>query len=654
MKRYIHIILLLVFTTTLSAQTVKRAYKSLEKSDYAKAKETFVKLLAGDKDNVASNFGMAMILADDKSPYFDIIDSWQYIEAIQGKENQLTQEEMEIMGEYFLNTEVRRTSRPVKKKVEIAVEAVESRLIKYIREENNLEACYEVLERYPNFKHYDNVVHIRNQFEFRQYEKMNTFAGYNEFIEKFPEAAQVGKAKRYRNEMAFEEVKAKNTVEAYNQYLFTYPNSDYTQQAYKLRNEAAFKVARQTHTLEAYEKFIAQYPDALDIPEAKVHQRDLMYEKAKRIKSLEAYNEFISMYPDGGYYLDVFNLKSGDLGMQHFRNLGFDSPDFLWAKALDNNENIEEAKAITAAADGGYIVAGLTRKTDSGYADAWIVKLDAKGQMIWNKTIGQPFEDNILEVMETSSGDVIAVGYTYITGDTNAKEMGWMFRLGKDGSRVWNKNLGEMNISACSLSPNDKIVLATYTEDTIPDNYFVQVYNMDGDKISERDFVRYGHFNDIVFLEDESVFLAGTEWFTLTDTKYYIKWEDTLKIDANIMNADISPTEVFMQAKDSLNNYFISYNISGAKKNQTVVPLNDSTDRIFEVMIKSGNEKLAMGENLLNSYIYKFNEGGEKVGEKFISGKMHFRRMIRNNKGDITYLLDGDDLLIISFSSAGF
>ncbi len=654
MKRYIYIFLLTILTASLSAQNVKKAYKYLEKSDYSKAKETFVKLLAEDKENVALNFGMAIILADESSPYFNIIDAWQYIEAIQGKENQLTQEEMEIMGEYFLNTEVRRTSRPVKKKIEIAIEAVESRLIKYIREENDLEACYEVLERYPNFIHYDNVVHIRNQFEFRKYEKLNTFAGYNEFIEKFPDAAQIDKAKRYRNEMAFEEVKVKNTVEAYNQYLFKYPKSDYTQQAYKLRNSAAFRDARKVHTLEAYEKFLTQYPDALEIAEAKKHQRDLMYEKAKRIKSLEAYNDFISMYPDGGYYLDVFNLKSGDLGMQHFRNLGFDSPDFLWAKAFDNNKYIEEAKAIVASADGGYIVAGLTRQTDTSLADAWIIKLNDKGQMAWNKTIGQPFEDDILEIMETSKGEIIAVGYTKISPDSAAKKMGWMFKLGKDGSRIWNKNLGEMNISACAISPDDKVVLSTYTEDTIPDRYFIQAYNLDGNKVTERDFVRYGHFNDIVFLNDENAFLAGTEWFSLTDKKYYIKWEDTLKIDATIMNADISPTKVFLQAKDSVNNYFVTYNIAGKKTGLYAMALKDSTDKISEVLIMPSNECLVLGENLLNSYLVKLNAAGEKVGEKYLTGKMRFRRIIKNSKGEITYLLDGDDLLVISFSSVGF
>jgi tetratricopeptide (TPR) repeat protein len=391
MKNNILTALILSITIGISAQNVKKPYKMLEKGDYEKAKELFMKNLTENKEHVASNFGMAMILADDKSPYFNIVDSWQYIEIIDGRSNELNQDEIEILGEYFLETEVRKTSRPVKKKIDIAIEAVESRLIKYIREENDLEAVYAVLEKYPDYRHYDNVIHIRNQFEFRKYEKMNTKAGYEEFIAKFPEAAQVPKAERYRNKMAFEEAKAENSVLSYNKYIKDYPGSVHLQQAIKLRNTAAFAEAKSKHSLAAYEGFIALYPDALEIPEARKYQHELMYEKAKRIKSLQAYNEFIRMYPDGAYYIDVFNLKAEDLGHQYFQTLGFSSNDLNWVKALDNNEFIDEAQAFAITPQGEHVIAGTTRANDTSFTDAWIIKLDANGKMLWNKTIGQPF-----------------------------------------------------------------------------------------------------------------------------------------------------------------------------------------------------------------------------------------------------------------------
>jgi hypothetical protein len=171
---------------------------------------------------------MALVLADDSSSYFDIIDAWEYIERIQNRMGELSQEEIEIIGEYFLESEISKdkSNRPVKKKIENALNAIEARLIKYIREENNLDAVYETLNRYPNFRHYDNIVHIRNQFQFRKYEKQNTLEAYEEFMKKFPEAAQIDKAKRYRNQLAFEKAKSQNTPNAYTTYITQFPESE--------------------------------------------------------------------------------------------------------------------------------------------------------------------------------------------------------------------------------------------------------------------------------------------------------------------------------------------------------------------------------------------------------------------------------------------
>ncbi|MBN2486867.1 MAG: hypothetical protein JXB34_12905 [Bacteroidales bacterium] len=652
MKRYILIILAFTIVCPAFGQSMKRAFKSLEKLEYDKAKESFEKILNDNSQNVAANFGIALIKSDDKSAFFDIVDSWKYIELIKGRENELTQEEIDIIGEYFLNTEVRKTNRPVKKKIEIAQDAIEARLIKYIREENDLEAVYRVLELYPGYKHTDNVTHIRNQFEFRKYEKLNTLAGYEEFIARFPDAAQAPKAARYRNKMAFEEVKLKNTVEAYNNYIEKYPESRFVQQAAKLRNAAAFEKAKQVNTLEAFEGFIKLYPDALEIPDARKYQHQLMYEKAKRIKSLEAYNEFIRMYPDGAYYIDVFNLKATDLGMKNYRLLGFDSPDFVWAKALDYNEQIEVARSIAITSDGGYIVAGVTKDTLTNYTDAWIVKLDARGNMVWNKTIGQQFNDEVMKVLVAPGDEVVVVGYTQPGADTNLLN-GWMFKLGNDGRKIWNKNLGEVSVASCAIDSSGKIYMATYVSDTIPDNYYLQVFNTEGTKVGERTYSQPGIFNEIAFSSDGSCLLAGSKWITFSDPKFYIRWEDTLKTGGTIVKASINNSYCAILASDTAMHNLIIYSLSG--KNMVNCPIGhiDSVDIITDMLITAKNEVILLGNTSLNSYACKYNEKGQLLNEKLIPAGFRFVDAIKNNKGDITYLLSGNDYQVITYSSAG-
>lgn len=651
MKNNILTALILSITIGISAQNVKKPYKMLEKGDYEKAKELFMKNLTENKEHVASNFGMAMILADDKSPYFNIVDSWQYIEIIDGRSNELNQDEIEILGEYFLETEVRKTSRPVKKKIDIAIEAVESRLIKYIREENDLEAVYAVLEKYPDYRHYDNVIHIRNQFEFRKYEKMNTKAGYEEFIAKFPEAAQVPKAERYRNKMAFEEAKAENSVLSYNKYIKDYPGSVHLQQAIKLRNTAAFAEAKSKHSLAAYEGFIALYPDALEIPEARKYQHELMYEKAKRIKSLQAYNEFIRMYPDGAYYIDVFNLKAEDLGHQYFQTLGFSSNDLNWVKALDNNEFIDEAQAFAITPQGEHVIAGTTRANDTSFTDAWIIKLDANGKMLWNKTIGQPFNDNVSDVLITSDNQIVVVGSTQILSDS-AKYMGWMFMLEEDGSRRWNKNLGEINIAASAISPNNKIYLSTYVDDTISDQFYIQAMNLEGNKIWERDYVRKGVFTSICFNNDGNVFLAGDKWFTYSDPKFYLNWEDTLTSRGTIKLASLNTSSIAFISADSAHIKLFNYDTEGTLRNSSSINSN-SVEEIKDLIVLSNGNILVLSNNVAASRLRKFNNSAKSSGNMDITNTFKIIAVEENNSGGVSYLLKGDDYLIINFSSSG-
>ena len=67
----------------------------------------------------------------------------------------------------------------------------------------------------------------------------------------------------------------------------------------------------------------------------------------------------------------------------------------VWNKLLGGTAN-EYATGIQQTTDGGYIVAGLSGSsangdvtaTNHGDFDDWIVKLDANGNIVWNKLLG--------------------------------------------------------------------------------------------------------------------------------------------------------------------------------------------------------------------------------------------------------------------------
>jgi len=136
---------------------------------------------------------------------------------------------------------------------------------------------------------------------------------------------------------------------------------------------------------------------------------------------------------------------------------GISLPDF-WIVKLDEKGNIEWqkclggsdwdwAKSIEQTSDGGYIVAGWTCSNNGnvsgwhkGYSvtgdplpDFWIVKLDEKGNIEWQKCLGGSDWDEAYSIQQTSDGGYIVAGTTYSNdGDVkgnHGKQDIWMVKL---------------------------------------------------------------------------------------------------------------------------------------------------------------------------------------------------------------------------------
>ncbi len=88
----------------------------------------------------------------------------------------------------------------------------------------------------------------------------------------------------------------------------------------------------------------------------------------------------------------------------------------------------------------GYIVAGYTYSNDGdvsgnhGGKDAWIIKTDTLGNIVWQKTLGGPGDDEILGISEGANPNLLLSGVK--GGDQ------WMMRINEDGDVVWEKTFG--------------------------------------------------------------------------------------------------------------------------------------------------------------------------------------------------------------------
>ena len=122
-----------------------------------------------------------------------------------------------------------------------------------------------------------------------------------------------------------------------------------------------------------------------------------------------------------------------------------------WQKCLGGSSS-EEASTIIHTSDGGYAVAGWTNSNDGdvsgfhGFADFWIIKLDSSGGIQWQKCAGGSNFDQAVSIIETSDKGYAVEGVTYsndgdVSGNRGETD-GWLLKLNANGNFLWQECLG--------------------------------------------------------------------------------------------------------------------------------------------------------------------------------------------------------------------
>src|SRR6185437_6613062 len=133
---------------------------------------------------------------------------------------------------------------------------------------------------------------------------------------------------------------------------------------------------------------------------------------------------------DGGYIVGGTSSSDSSGDKTSGRVAGPGSYDFdYWILKLDSVGNIQWQKTIggtqpdalytlSQSTDGGYIVGGSSYssasgdKTDTcwGFVNYWILKLDASGNIQWQKDLGGDHFDQLYSFIQTKDGGYLAAG----------------------------------------------------------------------------------------------------------------------------------------------------------------------------------------------------------------------------------------------------
>ncbi len=170
--------------------------------------------------------------------------------------------------------------------------------------------------------------------------------------------------------------------------------------------------------------------------------------------------EWLEIYDDPGYHLciqqttDYGYIIAGemDIGPQDWDVLLMktDSTGTVeWQKIWRFGDYGDNAYAVRQTpSDGGYILAGRIGITSSE-ADFLVIKTDASGNMLWNKTYGGD------DWEWTQSQDILLAsdGGYYFLGETDSYGQGsrdiWLFKTDANGNMEWNKTYGTTKYDAC-------------------------------------------------------------------------------------------------------------------------------------------------------------------------------------------------------------
>lgn len=166
---------------------------------------------------------------------------------------------------------------------------------------------------------------------------------------------------------------------------------------------------------------------------------------------------------DGGYILGGYsnspasgNKTENSQGGSDFWIIKLDSDgNITWQNTIGGSDS-DVLRDLIQTTDGGYLAAGYSKSNISGDKtensrgdfDYWVLKLDATGNITWQKTLGGQWEDYLRDVKQLADGSYMLAGSSFgpISGDKTENSNGgydyWLLKLSSSGSLLSQNSIG--------------------------------------------------------------------------------------------------------------------------------------------------------------------------------------------------------------------
>ena len=181
-------------------------------------------------------------------------------------------------------------------------------------------------------------------------------------------------------------------------------------------------------------------------------------------------------------------------------------------------------------------VSGDKSENSIGSSDYWIVKLNAVGTILWDKTIGGNSGDVLIEMVKTNSGFLLAgSSSSNISGNKTENSKGssdfWLVNIDENGTILWDKTIGGSEVEYVNgivKCPDNGFVIAGSSTSNISgdktqnsqggnDGWVVRI-NANGNILWDKTIGSLSDegFNQVVALSDNSFVLSGTSYSSVS------------------------------------------------------------------------------------------------------------------------------------------
>ena len=129
-------------------------------------------------------------------------------------------------------------------------------------------------------------------------------------------------------------------------------------------------------------------------------------------------------YGNGGY--DAMLLKRDSLG------------NYEWQKTYGGND-WDFAYDVVQTFDSGFVFCGETYNNTTGFADVYVVKTNSVGDTLWTKTVGGSLVDKGNALIQTLDSNIVVAGIKNTISDST---QAYVLKFDKDGTLLWDSIYG--------------------------------------------------------------------------------------------------------------------------------------------------------------------------------------------------------------------